>query len=105
MKHIFLIGNFGTSEMLILLIVVGLIVFGVVILFRRIFITKSHSQGKLESEHLKNTPTVNTPTNLHGQSKIEQNDIFNQLERLAKLKEQGIITDEEFKNQKKKILG
>jgi len=32
-------------------------------------------------------------------------DIADQLERLAKLKEQGILTDEEFAQQKKKILG
>jgi Short C-terminal domain len=31
-------------------------------------------------------------------------DIFNQLERLAKLKEQGFLSDEEFQQQKKKIL-
>lgn len=32
-------------------------------------------------------------------------DIADQLERLAKLKEQGILSDEEFIQQKKKILG
>jgi hypothetical protein len=32
-------------------------------------------------------------------------DIIEQLERLAKLKEQGILTDEELQIQKKKILG
>jgi len=32
-------------------------------------------------------------------------DIADQLERLAKLKEQGILTEEEFAQQKKKILG
>lgn len=33
------------------------------------------------------------------------NDVVSQLERLAKLKEQGILTDEELAQQKAKILG
>jgi hypothetical protein len=33
-----------------------------------------------------------------------QTDVVSQLERLAKLKEQGILTDEEFQAQKQKIL-
>ena len=32
-------------------------------------------------------------------------DVVSQLERLAKLKEQGVLTDEEFAQQKAKILG
>lgn len=32
-------------------------------------------------------------------------DVATQLEKLAKLKEQGIITEEEFQAQKKKVLG
>ena len=34
-----------------------------------------------------------------------QDDVVSQLERLAKLKEQGILSDEEFATQKQKILG
>ena len=34
-----------------------------------------------------------------------QQDVVSQLERLAALKEQGILTDEEFQAQKAKILG
>ena len=34
-----------------------------------------------------------------------QEDTISQLERLGKLHEQGILTDEEFAAQKKKILG
>ncbi|MEX0996865.1 MAG: PH domain-containing protein [Flavobacteriaceae bacterium] len=34
-----------------------------------------------------------------------QDDIVTQLERLAKLKEKGILTDEEFVQQKQKLLG
>ena len=35
----------------------------------------------------------------------ENVNIADQLERLAKLKEQGILTEEEFASQKKKLLG
>lgn len=35
---------------------------------------------------------------------IQENDIITKLERLAKLKEQGILTEEEFNEQKKKLL-
>lgn len=34
-----------------------------------------------------------------------ENNVVEQLERLAKLKEQGILTEQEFVSQKKKILG
>lgn len=36
---------------------------------------------------------------------ISSDDVVSKLERLAKLKEQGILTDEEFAQQKAKILG
>jgi len=36
---------------------------------------------------------------------INSNEVITQLERLAKLKEQGILTEEELQAQKKKILG
>ncbi len=41
-----------------------------------------------------------------GESKqAQQTDIISQLERLAELKEKGILTEEEFQAQKAKILG
>ena len=44
-----------------------------------------------------NAPTQDTQTN-------DQNDVIVLIERLAKLKEQGALTEEEFQAQKKKIL-
>lgn len=38
-------------------------------------------------------------------SKIVSDDLITQIEKLGKLKEQGLLTDEEFQQQKKKILG
>lgn len=43
--------------------------------------------------------------NNHAQQPATNNDPFEQLERLASLKEKGIITEEEFQAQKAKILG
>jgi hypothetical protein len=37
--------------------------------------------------------------------KVVSGDLFNQIEKLGKLKAQGLLTDEEFQQQKKKILG
>lgn len=39
------------------------------------------------------------------QNESSENDVINQLERLAVLKEKGILTDEEFAQRKAKILG
>ena len=55
-------------------------------------------------------PKLNTSTqnviNVHSPSAPQDNsNVVEQLERLAKLKEQGILTEEEFAGQKKKILG
>jgi anionic cell wall polymer biosynthesis LytR-Cps2A-Psr (LCP) family protein len=37
--------------------------------------------------------------------KSEEDDMFEKLEKLAKLKDKGIITEEEFQEKKKQILG
>jgi hypothetical protein len=40
-----------------------------------------------------------------GESKSGGDDVVSKLEKLAALKEKGILTDEEFSTQKAKILG
>jgi hypothetical protein len=39
------------------------------------------------------------------ENKPKTNDSYDDLEKLAKLKDQGIITEEEFAQKKKQILG
>ncbi|MFC0772565.1 SHOCT domain-containing protein [Terrimonas alba] len=75
--------------------------------------SKSNSQRKKEAELevLKSMPSYLSQT----EQKIEAqtvknfgpsvNDMYAQLEKLGKLKEQGILNEEEFQQQKKKILG
>ena len=48
--------------------------------------------------HLKDNRNTKT-------SATSENDIVSQLERLASLREKGILTEDEFQQQKKKILG
>jgi len=47
---------------------------------------------------------IETPASQSQQKTDNSDDIVSKLERLAKLKEQGILTDEEFIQQKQKIL-
>jgi hypothetical protein len=60
------------------------------------------SVGQNDATHLvlaaDNDKSLSTKTS-------DPNDVISQLERLAKLKEQGILTEEELQAQKKKILG
>jgi hypothetical protein len=72
---------------------------------------KIHSMGaskaKALAEYIKlqiNAPAEATVANIIQPSKSEP-DAFEQIEKLAKLKDQGIITDEEFTAKKKQLLG
>lgn len=60
--------------------------------------TDAATYAKLEAIAFKNQGKAATP------SKSNESDSIAQLERLAKLKEQGGITEEEFKQQKAKLL-
>jgi hypothetical protein len=54
----------------------------------------------------KAAPTSQPVINVHSIPAPQENvNVAEQLERLAKLKEQGILTEEEFAGQKKKLLG
>jgi len=74
----------------------------------KVTITYTRTPGWLE-EHGITARLVETPSNqgslLSSAKASGQNDAIEQLERLAKLKEQGILTEDEFQVQKKKILG
>jgi len=45
------------------------------------------------------------PQQQYYESPAEQNDVVTQLERLGALKQQGLLTDEEFAAQKAQLLG
>ena len=65
------------------------------------------SKAKALAEYIKhqiNAPSEATVANIILPSKSEP-DAFEQIEKLAKLKDQGIITDEEFTAKKKQLLG
>lgn len=47
---------------------------------------------------------MKTSGSTYGNRVSAETDVLTQLERLEKLKERGALTDEEFENQKKKIL-
>ncbi len=64
----------------------------------KVTITYVRTPGWLSAKNpVANVPTQDTQTG-------DRNDVILQLERLAKLKEQGILAEEEFQAQKKKIL-
>jgi len=93
---------------------VGFVVGGIIVFIVGIYlvVSKSKSQIKqeVELEVIKNMqktenskqPEKETPTPPNNKS---PDDKFSQIERLGKLKEQGLITEEEFQAEKKKILG
>ncbi|MBQ1988288.1 MAG: superinfection immunity protein [Clostridia bacterium] len=47
----------------------------------------------------------NKPAQVVAQKPAQQNSQYSELEKLASLKEKGIITEEEFNEKKKQILG
>ncbi|MBO5928224.1 MAG: superinfection immunity protein [Clostridia bacterium] len=47
----------------------------------------------------------NKPEQVIAQKPVQQNSQYFELEKLASLKEKGIITEEEFEQKKKQILG
>jgi hypothetical protein len=51
-----------------------------------------------------NKPTHSRTSNVDYEQSTKNNTITNQLEKLAELYKTGVLTDEEFKNAKKKIL-
>ncbi len=61
---------------------------------------KSKEQSANKTEKTNSNETTKTQQT----STLLSDEVFSQLEKLAKLKEQGIITDEEFIEQKKKVL-
>ena len=67
---------------------------------KRVRIFGDFVRNKISSKN-----TVETPTNQSQQKTDTSDDIVSKLERLAKLKEQGILTEKEFIQQKQKILG
>ena len=87
------------------------LVFGIaIIIFATVIIIsgKAISRGIEAKQNIK----VKSENEKIGQSDIEQNintstsnsDLINQITDLNKLKEQGVISDEEFKKAKEKIL-
>lgn len=63
-----------------------------------------HAAQEINEEHAQSAPqqAQSAPQQAAAPS---QDDTISQLERLGKLHEQGILTDDEFTAQKKKILG
>jgi hypothetical protein len=78
----------GLNEIIILSLVLGITVLGLVLY-------------RLFKNYTKTRATRTFP----GYGGTNAPDVLTQLERLGKLKDQGIINDEEFEQQKKKILG
>ena len=78
---IFLFNFFG-PEILIILVALGILIFGIVMIFKilkRLFTKKASSNSN-------------------------SNDKIGQLERLAALKQKGLLTDAEFQREKNKLL-
>jgi len=61
-----------------------------------------HAAQEIQAEHAQAEPAQ--PVTQYAAAP-SQEDTIDQLERLGKLHEQGILTDEEFAAQKKKVLG
>lgn len=57
------------------------------------------------ADYIRAKISQNEQNTIPTQSKNGSDDIVSQLERLAKLKEQGLLTDEEFAKQKARLLG
>lgn len=88
MNHI--LGVFGPWQLIFLLVIFGGIVVGIVALF------SSSAKHKARAETL---------DSLHFNKTEKTSSSLADLERLNKLRESGALTDAEFEDEKKKILG
>lgn len=86
---------FAISGIGLILLIVGIVMAS----------SKSSIQRNKEAELLvlKNSNSAPSVAEKKSENNIDDR-IFSQLEKLAKLKDQGIITDDEFQQQKKKLL-
>lgn len=103
--------------------IVGFILLGIGVILFIIGIIKLVSKGstkmkeETENKESKKTQPIETTQNSQGtknestnvkpiqtETNLLSDELFVQIEKLGKLKEQGLITDEEFQEQKKKIL-
>jgi len=75
-------------------------IIGIVMLVTK---TKAQRKNEIELEVFKKVQSSNT-SNQPNNSLKSMDDKFAQLEKLGKLKEQGLLTEEEFQQQKKKII-
>ena len=75
------------------------IVIGILFSISGLIMIRAQKKKEEESAELNKILTTNIST-----QKTTSEDNFSKLEKLGKLKEQGILTDEEFQQQKKNIL-
>jgi len=70
------------------------------------FVAKSHLPigTPITKQPVPQTPVVETPKAPESTEKPEGTDVPEQIEKLSKLKEQGILSDEEFEEKKKELL-
>lgn len=86
------VGSLGVGEIFFII--------GIVML-----VTKTKAQRKKETElEVLKKAQVSTTSNQTNNSSKSIEDKLAQLEKLGKLKEQGLLTEEEFQQQKKKII-
>ena len=76
-------------------------IIGIVMLVTK---TKAQRKKETELEVLKKVQVSNNTSSPTDNSTKSMDDKFAQLEKLGKLKEQGLLTEEEFQQQKKKII-
>ena len=69
---------------------------------QRVRIFGDFVRNKISSNDSENSAQTTSSTR---NNTVSQDDILSKLERLAKLKEQGILTEDEFVQQKHKLLG
>jgi hypothetical protein len=71
-----------------------------------VLVSKKSTKSRLESlQNIKSSvPPVFNPTKSTSEPAVINNDKYEIIEKLAKLKDQGVLTEEEFLEEKRKIL-
>ena len=88
MKYLLLFGSFGWGEILI----IGFVIAFLVIVFGARTASRRYKSNKTVLHYPAQRPSSNSTS------------IADELEKLANLRDRGIITDEEFESQKKKLM-
>ncbi len=92
--NLFLLGVFGPWQLLVLLFIGCLVVLPIVLLTRN---ARHKSRAELLDQQLREAQAQHR--------KVPEGERYDRLERLNELRKSGVLSEEEFEREKRRVLG